>query len=321
VRILWFIILATLPGIGQALDIKGVPHVSLQEVAGRLGMEARWIERDKVMQLESQWTRMSFEVHKRNIVLNGVNVYLGYPVVPSNGRFYVSETDYDHSIKPILTPQLNGPPPDLKHIVLDPGHGGKDPGAENNALGLREKNLTLDLAVRLAGKLQARGFRVTMTRQRDAFHALEARAEEANRLGAHLFVSLHFNASASGSVSGLETYAFTPHMQPSTARSSLHSSDKTVYPGNTMDPWNTLAAYYMQRSLMDSISAPDRGLKRARFTVLRDIRMPGILIEGGFVTNEREGRNIGSAAYREKLSTAIVDGILVYQKTLDRLSK
>ena len=72
---------------------------------------------------------------------------------------------------------------------------------------------------------------------------------------------------------------------------------------------------------MDTVNARDRGFKRARFTVLRDIQMPGILVEGGFVTNDREGRNIGSAAYRDKLANAILEGILVYQKTLKRLSR
>lgn len=319
-RYLWLILLALLPGVGQALEIKGVAYLSLEDVAARLGMKTRWVQRDKVMQLESEWTKMSFEIHKRNLLLNGTNIYLGYPVVEFKGRFYLTETDYQHSIQPILTPQLNGQPPGLRHIVLDPGHGGKDPGAENGALGLREKSLTLDLARRVKSKLEAKGFRVTLTRQEDLFHALESRAEDANKLGADLFVSLHFNATASKSVSGVETYAFTPSMQPSTARSSLHSSDRKTYPGNAMDGWNTLAAYYIQRSLCTSLNSPDRGLKRARFTVLRDIRMPGVLIEGGFVTNDREGKNIGSAAYREKLAAAVVEGIMVYQKTLGRLS-
>lgn len=320
-RCFWFILLALAPGFGQALEIKGVQYLSLSEVAGKLGMKTRWIERDKTLQLESAWTKMLFEVHQRNVVLNGTTIFMGYPVVESRGRFHLSESDYNHSIKPILTPQLSGPPPGLRHIVLDPGHGGKDPGAENGSIKLKEKNLTLDLAGRIKTKLEARGFRVSLTRDSDAFISLESRAEQANRMNADLFVSLHFNASSSTTVQGVETYAFTPHMQPSTSRSSLHSSDRKTYPGNAKDDWNTLAAYYVQRSLATNLQARDRGMKRARFTVLRDVNMPGILVEGGFVTNSREGRDIGSATYRDKLANAIVDGILVYQKTLDRLSR
>ncbi len=322
-RHFWCILLAIaiLPGFCQALDIKGVHYLSLQEVAGKLGMKTRWIQQDKTMQLESAWTKISFEVNKRDMTLNGTRIFMGYPIVASRGRFYLSESDYDHNIKPILTPQLSGAPPGLRHIVLDPGHGGKDPGAENKSIGLKEKALTLDLANRVKSKLQARGFRVTVTRGNDTFVSLENRAQNANRLNADLFISLHFNASSTTSVSGVETYAFTPNLQPSTSRSSLHSSDRKTYPGNARDEWNTLAAYYVQRSLFTSLKARDRGLKRARFTVLRDIRMPGILVEGGFVTNNTEGRNIGSASYRDKLATAIVDGILVYKKTLDRLAK
>ena len=309
-----------LPGICQALQIDGREHLSLPELAGKLGVQTRWIERDKVQRLESKWTRIHFEKDKRTIEINGTIIFMGYPVIERRGRFYISETDYEHHIQPILTPQLIGGMPGRNHIVLDAGHGGKDPGAENDSLKLREKALTLDLARRVQSKLQDNGFTVTLIRQSDVFIPLEARAQKANELKADLFLSLHFNASGKTEVAGVETYAFTPQMQPSTSRSSLHESDRKAYPGNSNDGWNTLAAYYVPRSLVESHEATDRGLKRARFTVLRDIEMPGILIEGGFVTNDREGRNIGWNVYRDRLAEAIVEGILTYRKTLIRLA-
>ncbi len=317
---LFFILALFLPGICQAVQIQGREHLGLHEVAGKLGMKTRWIERDKVMQLESDWTRMRFEFDKRSISINGTAIYMGYPVLARRGRFYISESDFNHHIRPILTPQLTGGVPGWQHIVLDPGHGGKDPGAENDALKLREKALTLDLAKRVSAKLREQGFQVTLTRETDTFIPLEERAKKANALHADMFISLHFNASAKSTVAGVETYAFTPMMEPSTSRSTLHASDRKSYSGNTNDGWNTLAAYYIQRSLVDKLEATDRGLKRARFTVLRDIEMPGVLIEGGFVSNNREGKNIGWNVYRDKLAEAIVDGILVYRKTLVRLA-
>lgn len=318
-KVFW-LILALLPGICHALQVEGHEYLSLQDVAGKLGMQVRWIDRDKVVQLESAWTKMRFEVNTRRIEVNGTGIYMGYPIVARRGKSYISESDYNHHIQPILTPQLIGNIPGWNHIVLDPGHGGKDPGAENDSLKLREKALTLDLANRVSNKLRAQGFTVTLTRQSDVFVALEERAKTANALKADLFVSVHFNASAKESVSGVETYAFTPQLQPSTSRTSLHSSDRKAYAGNNNDGWNTLAAYYVQRSLVNSLEATDRGLKRARFTVLRDVEMPGILIEGGFVSNSTEGRNIGWNVYRDKLADAIVEGILVYRKTLIRLA-
>ena len=314
------ILLALLPLTGLALQVKGTEYLGLRDVADRLGMKTRWVERDKVLAVESQWTRMLFEVHKREAFLNGTKVFLGYPVVESDGRLYISASDYTHQLQPVLTPQVIGNPPRLRHIVLDAGHGGKDPGAQNPELGLREKALTLDLARRLKGVLQSRGYEVSLVREGDTFIELEERARRANGLGADLFISLHFNASAKRTVEGLETYAYTPRLQPSTARTALSDSDRRDYPGNRNDGWNALLAYYVQRSLTGTAGGLDRGVKRARFTVLEGLEMPGILVEGGFVTHATEGRNIGSAGYRDKLAGAIAEAVTVYQKTLDRLS-
>lgn len=305
----------------HALEVNGTEYIRLTEVAGKLGMRTSWLEKGRQLRLESNWTRMDFEVHKREMLLNGLRVHLGYPIVESHGRLYLSESDLANQIRPILTPQLSGPPPALRHIILDPGHGGKDPGAENLAVGLREKSLTLDLARLLQRRLEAEGFRVTLLRQDDRFIELKERSQMANRLRGDLFVSLHFNASGKGSVQGVETYVYTPVMQPSTSRAKLHSSDRKSYPGNRNGDWNTLLAYYVQRSLAEQLEVTDRGLKRARFTVLEDLQMPGILVEGGFVTNPVEGRNIGSRGYRDRIAAALVEGILVYQKTLGRLSR
>lgn len=233
----------------------------------------------------------------------------------------MNESDYRHQLQPILTPQLNGPTPGLRRIVVDAGHGGKDPGAENPSIGLREKALTLDLAKRVRRLLERRGFTVSLVREKDEFLSLQERGGIANRSGADLFLSLHFNASENRAVRGVETYAFTPPNQPSSARTKLHSSDRVSYPAQRNGDWSTLAAYYVQKSLADALPSEDRGLKRARFTVLRDLHMPGLLVEGGFLTHEREGRDIGSAAYRDRIAEAIVEGILVYQRTLQRLAR
>ena len=319
-RLLQCILCLLVPIAGYALEVNGTAYIRLTEVAGKLGMRSSWLEKGKQVRLESDWTRMDFEVHKREMLLNGLRVHLGYPVVESRGRLYLSESDLTNQIRPILTPQLNGPPPAIRHIVIDPGHGGKDPGAENRSAGLREKALTLDLAVLLQRRLEAEGFRVTLTRGDDRFIELEDRGRMANRLQGDLFISLHFNASGKSSVEGVETYVYTRVMQPSTSRADLHSSDRKAYPGNRDGAWSTLLAYYVQRGLEEKLGAPDRGLKRARFKVLEELQMPGILVEGGFVTHPSEGRNIGSRGYRDRIASAVVDGVLVYRKTLQRLA-
>lgn len=292
----------------------------LREVAGRLGMKTRWVEKGEQLELYSQWTRLGFTRHRREMELNGLRLHLGFPVQESRGRLQLAEDDYRHLILPILTPQaIEGPVPGIRHIVLDAGHGGDDPGAENPALGLREKSLVLDFTRRLERQLEAAGFRVSQTRSEDRFIPLEERSRIANRLEADLFLSLHFNASVKSAVSGIETFVYTPPGQPSTSRAEVLELDRRIYPGNRNGPWSTLAGYYVQRSLLEATGATDRGLKRARFTVLEGLQMPGLLIEGGFVSHETEGRNIGSAAYRDTLAKAIVEGVLTYRKTLQRL--
>jgi len=317
---LWaFLALGTSFQLLHAVQVKGTEYTGLKEISANLGMKIRWLEKGQTLQLESDWTRMRFELHKREILLNNKRLFMGFPVVAVKGRLYISADDFRYLIQPILTPQLFRPVPKLRHIVIDPGHGGDDPGAGNDPLELREKSLTLDLSKRLERSLKQHGFAVSMTRRADVLIPLEERAQIANRLKGDLFISIHFNASPKKDVSGVETYALTPPLQPSTSRSSVEDSDRVPYKGHRNGPWNTLSAYYVQRSLVDSIGAPDRGLKRAQFTVFLDLEMPGILVENGFLSHPSEGRNIGSAAYRDRLADAIVEGVLVYQRTLTRL--
>lgn len=292
----------------------------LKEIAARLGMRSQWIEKNERLRLTSDWTQLDFSLHKRECLLNGHRLHLGFPVT-LDGRqslLSIAAADWEYGLQPILTPSLQETPA-IRHIVLDPGHGGKDHGARNERLGLIEKSLTLDLARRLKGKLEKEGYQVSLTRTDDRYIALEDRAAIANRSGADLFLSLHFNAAANASVQGIETFVFTPPFQPSTARSELHPSDQKVYPGNARNGPSTLLGFYLHRELENSLPGPDRGLKRARFTVLRDLEMPGVLIEGGFLSHDREGRNIGSAAYRETVCEAILEGLRAYQRTRERL--
>lgn len=303
-----------LPG----MELNGTRYLSLNEIAGKLGMKPGWAESGKILELRSEWTTLRFEANQREMAVNKLRVHLGYPIAQSGGKLYLSETDFRHNLEPILTPQVFGSAPRIRHIVVDAGHGGTDPGAGNTELKLTEKALTLDLARRLKVHLEQAGYTVSLTRSQDTFIPLEERAQIANRLKADLFLSLHFNASSDARVSGVETYAFTPAFQPSSARVKLHASDQQSYAGNAAGPWSTLLGFYVQRSLRETLATTDRGLKRARFTVLRDLEMPGLLIEGGFVSNTHEGRNIGSSLYRERIAIAIVEGLAVYQSTAAR---
>ena len=178
-----------------------------------------------------------------------------------------------------------------------------------------EKDLTLDLAFRLKTLLERRGYRVFLTRDSDRTVENRNRALFANKVKADLFVCLHFNSVQSRSVKGIETYTFTPRNQPSTARSRLIDEDKKLFPPNAHDAWSILAGLYVQRQLIKTTGWVDRGLKRARFSMMLDLQCPGILVEGGFFSNYEEARKIKTISQRVRLSEAIANGILTYHET------
>ena len=301
------------------VKFNGVDYLSLKNVAANLGMKRSWVKNKETMTLTSKWSRLDFEVDKRDIKLNGIRVFLGYPVALNGLDLYISELDYKHNVIPILTPQKIPNVPKLYHIVIDPGHGGKDPGSVNNTLKMKEKTLAFDIAIRLKKILEEQNYRVTLTRKSDKFIELDKRPAIANALKADLFISIHLNSHKSNKVQGLETYVFTPHNQPSTGRKTLHSSDRRYNPSNRQNAWNTLVGYYVQRELIRELPTPDRGLKRARFIFLKELNCPGLIVEGGFISNAIESRNLGAANYRQRIAQAVADGLMRYQKTLNRL--
>lgn len=304
-------------GLGElsAVRLNGEEYVSLPDVATRFGMDHRWVQSGKQAAVRSQWTDLRFTLHQKDFTYNGSKIYLGQPVALHAGVLHISEIDYQHTLKPLFFPQQFDPKPKLYHIVLDPGHGGNDSGAQNKELKLKEKHLAMDLTKRVQSRLEKLGYKVTLTRTTDDYVSLEDRPAFANRVNADLFLSLHFNAVGSSKVDGIETFILTP---PGHASTNASSADGRTYPGNADAPWSLIAGHHIQSSLIEKTGADDRGLKRARFAVLKPLNCPGVLIEGGFVTHPTEGRNIGSAAYRDKLADAIVEGVLKYQKAINR---
>ena len=160
---------------------------------------------------------------------------------------------------------------------------------------------------------------MSYSRTRDEFIELADRPKKANALRADLMVSVHCNA-ASPSISGIETFALTPRSMPSTTSRGVSKSDHVAYDGHSNDEWNQLLAYYIQRSLHYTTRSPDRGVKRARFAVLKSPKMPATLVECGFISNNYECKNMATAAYRQRIATTIANAIMNYHATLRRLS-
>ncbi len=305
----------------SAIQIGGIEYMSLAQLASLCGMRYKTLVKNKTQEVYSKHTRMTFNLHSRSMNLNGMTVYLGHAVALYKGVLQISKRDYLKTIIPIVFPQNLGKPPKLFSIFIDAGHGGKDFGAQNKALKISEKNVALDIAARLGRELEKNGYKVSYTRTKDNFVELADRPKKANSAKADLFLSIHCNAAGDKSVRGVETYSLTPRWMPSTASAKMSKSDSVEHPGNSRDGWNKLLAYYIQRDIAKATRSPDRGIKKARFAVLKTPNMPSVLIETGFISNNTEGKLLATPAYRQKIASAICAGVMTYHNSLRRLAK
>ena len=257
--------------------------------------------------------RLAFEKNSATAEINGVKVALSFPVaLDKTGVFLIARFDLSKTVEPlIVAPMVSAKK--ISTICLDPGHGGKDPGKQVG--GHDEKTYTLLLANELRRQLLAAGFKVVLTREKDKFVDLSERPETANRRGADLFVSLHFNATDIGrnEVAGPQTYCITPVGASSTDAAGRGAGHSPCV-ANRVESKSLLLAYQVHRALVKHLGATDRSVRRARFEVLRGAAMPAILIEGGYLTNPGEAKKIYDADYRKQMAAAIVRGIVAYQK-------
>jgi N-acetylmuramoyl-L-alanine amidase len=296
----------------HATIINGQNYVSLEDWGRANGFHATWVKRNEEIALADKTSHLVFNVDSAESEINGVDVRLSFPVAKSA---LISQLDLDTAVRPLIFPQK---PSEKKitTICLDPGHGGKDTGNRvHSFFWHNEKTYTLLLAFELRDQLKKLGFNVILTRSKDVYVDLPARPAIANKAGADLFISLHFNAAQSdkNSVAGPETYCITP-VGAASSNSQGEGSDHGATMANRFEDKSLLLAYQIQKSLVQNLHVEDRDVRRARFAVLRDAAMPAILIEGGYMTNPAESKKIYDAAWRRQLAAAIVKGILAYQK-------
>ena len=310
------VVSAAPPGGIERARIGGRDYVRLSDWARAKGYNLRWLKRDETLEIQGRGSRISVSVDSREAEINGVRLWLLFPVVQQNGAVYLADQDARSNLSPILSPPKNRPGARIRCICLDPGHGGKDPG--ERAGSLEEKTYTLLLGQEVRDQLTRAGFKVTLTRTTDTFIELPTRPELAKRRGADLFVSLHFNSigSSRGTVRGAEVYCLTPAGAPST--NSQGESNGGWCAGNATNDRSLFLAYQIQKSLAHALGTEDRGVRRARYVVLRDAVMPAALVEAGFLSHPAEGRRISTAAYRRQIARAIVQGVLAYQKTVEQ---
>lgn len=218
----------------------------------------------------------------------------------------------------------------LRTVVIDAGHGGKDPGAIGVG-GLREKDVTLRLARALARRLEARQFDVVMTRDEDRTLSLEERTAIAEGAGGDLFVSVHANAARRSAVHGVETYYLDENYERHTLtvaarengvqRSQVNALQRTLAKlrVSEVSPLSQRLAELVQGQLVSGVPqryrpVEDLGVKRGPFYVLFLSSMPAVLVEAGFLTNRGEARRLGEVAYLEAQAEAIAEALTRYRE-------
>ena len=281
-----------------------IRYLDLRDVAASLGMRFAFTQKGGMLYGGDR--KVEFTYKKKVGSIDGVEVHFCYPMLIQGGVAYLSELDFQLMIEPIFAKKAQTRRRH-KFIMIDPGHGGSDPGA-GSARG-HEKLFNLQIARKLKRSLLHAGYSVAMTRDGDTFPTLAQRAALCAKVKPDLFISIHCNSSASKSTRGIETYVMTPAGAPSTADSKpKHSAQK----GNAYDELNARLGYEIQKALIKTTDAEDRGLRHARFYVLANASCPAVLIECGYLSNASELRKIADADYQERIVLGILSGLYRY---------
>ena len=221
-----------------------------------------------------------------NNILIGKEEGTTFAVGHKSDKYYIKEVYvYSNNQRSIMNANSYETKSNSQYVVyLDPGHGGTDPGASGN--GIVEKNMVLDMSLRLKSKLEANGIKVIMSRTTDEYVSLQDRSNRANSANPNLFISIHINAATATSASGIETFYYK-------------NIDKSL-------------AQSLQDNLINSTGAINRGVKWEEFYVVKNTNMPASLVELGFLSNVNEANKLKDNNYQEKLINSMLNGTLNY---------
>jgi N-acetylmuramoyl-L-alanine amidase len=301
----------------QVIKVGARDYLSADNIAKFYGLVANVESTGKTIVLNNGRNQLQLTLESREAIVNGVRDWLCFPVIGKDGKFLLSRIDLAKTIEPQLRPHMLPRAGKVQTVVLDPGHGGFDKGVVS-PYGT-EKDYALDLARQLRPLLQAKGFKVIMTRENDVFLPLELRARIANATRDSIFVSLHFNATDTNhDATGFEIFSLTPRGAPSTADNALALSFVNMQAGSAVDTQSLELSATVYHAMVGNLQEFDRGIKRARFAVLRHTKIPAILVEGGFLSESGEAKLIANPLWRGKLAVALCAGIENYRNVAEK---
>jgi N-acetylmuramoyl-L-alanine amidase len=308
--------------------ISGIDYVDVRAIAKAFDLKAEWTKPVGTLTLsDSKGVRFTLEANQKDFYFDRLRVFLGEAALRQKDTLWISKLDVVKIIAPLYRPAAHAallPAQAPKLLVIDPGHGGIDPGTQNEKLKVNEKTFTLDVAQRLEKLLEARGWQVLLVREKDTELSkdkkadLLMRSEFANRRKADLYLSIHFN-SAGPTVSGIETYSLAPQYMLSAGALQPDEMTKVAYPGNRLDYANLLLGESLHRALIGGLKSSDRGYKHARQAVLRMLDCPGALVECAYLSNDAEARRVATPEFRQTIAESLAAGVENYAADLATL--
>jgi len=305
----------------DAISYNGSDYVTLDSV--KKFYYFKLTQKGKSITLENTKVRISLRSGSQECRINNVLFILSHPITTRKGGYLIARTDLINTIDPVMRPTYISRARSFNTVVLDAGHGGKDPGSRGYFK--NEKEYTLKLTRLVRDILQKKGYRVVMTRNSDVFITLANRVAIANKYPSAIFVSIHFNSGQSRA-NGIETFTISPIGVPHMGR-GVRARDSRAVPGNIMGSASVaLATAVHSRALLylndkrygNNFKIADRGIKHARFNVLTGIKIPAVLLEGGFISNRSEAGKVHSNAYQMTLARSVARAIDVYKKAINR---
>jgi len=330
---------------GPRYCVDGCAYVSLDSVTRAYNVSSKWNYTDKKVTLSRGGIHAEFCIGSDIVVIGGVSYRLKTPVIVKRNTILLPR-DFSESVLAdffmkeqalalAATEKLKAALPyhAIKKIVLDPGHGGKDPGAVSMS-GLREKDIVLDIALRIKRYLETESIEVRLTRSDDTFVSLWRRADIANKYGADFFISIHANAAHSRYARGFEVFYLSEAVDDNARavaaaeNASLKYEDSSfgnTRPSSSLEAtlWDieysenrresTELAESITESVCGKLGLKNRGQKGANFYVLKGAKMPSVLVEVGFISNAQEARLLKDSSYRENVAKSITCGIINYK--------
>ena len=313
--------------------ISGVTYFSLASLCDLKNIKWEYDSLTRTAGLNRDAHQIKIQAGGKTIFVDGsprqlnepVDIYRGMLVVPGQFRQVIEGLFPEYAQQPEAISFFK-----IKKVIIDPGHGGKDPGAPGR-FGLHEKDIVLDIAKRLSKLLREYGVETVLTRSSDKFIPLEKRAALTENSQANLFISIHANANKVRSLSGFEVYSLSSEVSDykralSSARNASLNLGSVSLANQNLDlkailwdltyTYNREEAIQLSRNICQSIgrSVDTRiiGIKNANYCVLREACIPAILVEVGFLSNSKEERLLNEPGYRQKIAEGIKLGIHNY---------